>query len=90
MFNVVKTVKSLSAKDCNNFASLSSSQLNIFNPLSQPKSKKTSYLAKKDKECVKYVLIHELCHLIEFNHSKDFKSLMDKFCPDWRQIKKRL
>lgn len=48
------------------------------------------YLAKKDKECVKYVLIHELCHLIEFNHSKNFKTVMDKFCPDWRQIKKRL
>ena len=48
------------------------------------------YLAKKDKICVKYVLIHELCHLIEFNHSKNFKMLMDKFCPNWRQIKKRL
>lgn len=48
------------------------------------------YLAKKDKECVKYVLIHELCHLIEFNHSKNFKTLMDKFCPDWKEIKKRL
>ena len=47
-------------------------------------------LAKKDKECLEYVTIHELCHLIEFNHGKNFKKLMDKFCPDWKKIKKRL
>lgn len=47
-------------------------------------------LAKKPKICTKYVLIHELCHLIEFNHSKKFKMLMDKNCPKWREIKKIL
>lgn len=47
-------------------------------------------LAKKDKECLEYVMIHELCHLIEFNHGKNFKKLMDEFCPDWKKIKKRL
>ena len=47
-------------------------------------------LAKKPKICTKYVLIHELCHLIEFNHSKKFKMLMDKNCPNWREIKKIL
>ena len=47
-------------------------------------------LAKKDTECLEYVMIHELCHLIEFNHGKNFKKLMDKFCPDWKIIKKRL
>ena len=47
-------------------------------------------LAKKDKECLEYVMIHELCHLIEFNHGKNFKKLMDKFCPNWKEIKKRL
>ena len=47
-------------------------------------------LAKKDKECLEYVMIHELCHLIEFNHGKNFKKLMDKFCPNWKKIKKRL
>lgn len=47
-------------------------------------------LAKKPKICVEYVFIHELCHLIEFNHSKNFKMLMDKNCPNWRQIKKIL
>ena len=47
-------------------------------------------LAKKPKICLKYVFIHELCHLIEFNHSKKFKMLMDKNCPDWQEIKKKL
>ena len=32
--------------------------------------------------------IHELCHLIEFNHGDNFKKLMDKNCPKWREIKK--
>ena len=47
-------------------------------------------LAKKDIKCLEYVMIHELCHLIEFNHSKKFKMLMDKYCPNWKEIKKRL
>jgi hypothetical protein len=47
-------------------------------------------LAKKDIECLEYVMIHELCHLIEFNHGKEFKRLMDNFCPNWKKIKKRL
>lgn len=47
-------------------------------------------LAKKDPICLEYVMIHELCHLIEFNHGKKFKNLMDKYCPDWKEIKKRL
>jgi predicted metal-dependent hydrolase len=47
-------------------------------------------LAKKDKECLEYVMIHELCHLIEFNHGKKFKTLMDEFCPNWKKIKEKL
>ena len=42
-------------------------------------------LAKKDPVCLEYVMIHELCHLIEFNHGKKFKKLMDKFCPNWKE-----
>lgn len=47
-------------------------------------------LAKKDPICLEYVMIHELCHLIEFNHGKNFKKLMDNFCPNWKKIKKIL
>ena len=45
-------------------------------------------LAKKDPECLEYVMIHELCHLIEFNHGKNFKKLMDKNCPNWKVTSK--
>lgn len=47
-------------------------------------------LAKKAPKYLEYVMIHELCHLIEFNHGKKFKMLMDKFCPNWKKIKKEL
>lgn len=47
-------------------------------------------LAKKDPICLEYVMIHELCHLIEFNHGKKFKKLMDEYCPNWKEIKKKL
>ena len=47
-------------------------------------------LAKKNPICLEYVMIHELCHLIEFNHGKKFKKLMDKYCPNWKKIKKIL
>ncbi len=44
-------------------------------------------LAKKPPECLEYILIHELAHLIEPTHNNRFLALMDKFIPHWRQIK---
>lgn len=41
-------------------------------------------LAKKSPECLEYVLVHELVHLIERYHNDNFKKLMDKFMPKWR------
>ncbi|WED42533.1 M48 family metallopeptidase [Legionella cardiaca] len=42
-------------------------------------------LMKKPLSCLEYVLVHEMIHLLEANHNKQFYSLMDKFLPDWRQ-----
>lgn len=42
------------------------------------------YLAKAPIECVDYVIVHELCHLIHHNHSKDFYELITKLMPDWK------
>lgn len=50
----------------------------------------SSALAQKPVCCLEYVIIHELCHFIEPNHGAKFKSLMDKFYPQWREIKKIL
>lgn len=47
-------------------------------------------LATKPRICLEYVIIHELTHLIEFNHSKNFKKLMEEFLPNWREIKELL
>ena len=35
-----------------------------------------------------YVIVHELCHLKEFNHSKHFWDLVAKILPDYKKVKK--
>ncbi|MFH1049278.1 MAG: M48 family metallopeptidase, partial [Patescibacteria group bacterium] len=37
-----------------------------------------------------YIIIHELCHLKEFNHSRKFWNLVAKLMPDYLEIKKEL
>lgn len=41
-------------------------------------------LAKKPAECVEYIVVHELLHLLERRHNARFSSLMDRFLPGWR------
>ena len=41
-------------------------------------------LAKKPLECLEYIVVHELLHLIEPTHNSHFISLMDQFMPKWR------
>ena len=33
---------------------------------------------------LKYIIVHELCHLKEFNHTKNFWLLVKRFCPDYK------
>lgn len=47
-------------------------------------------LIKAPVHCIEYVLLHELCHLIEHNHSKRFYALLGQHCPQWRAWKKEL
>lgn len=49
-----------------------------------------SELYKYDLECLDYVVIHELSHLIEGNHSKAFWRIVEKYCPNYKEIKKKL
>jgi predicted metal-dependent hydrolase len=47
-------------------------------------------LMKFRKEVVDYVIIHELCHLKELNHSKKCWKLVEKFCPGYKNLKREL
>ena len=49
-----------------------------------------SYMIQAKKECIEYVVIHEFCHFIHPNHSKNFYSLMESFIPDWKEKKQLL
>jgi len=44
-------------------------------------------LAKKPPECLEYILVHELVHLLERQHNERFKAHMDRFLPQWRHIR---
>ncbi len=47
-------------------------------------------LAKKKDSEIQYVVIHELLHLIERNHNKNFQNLMYTFCPKWELYQEKL
>lgn len=41
-------------------------------------------LAKKPLDCLEYILVHELLHLIEPTHNRRFNQLLQQFMPDWQ------
>lgn len=47
-------------------------------------------LAKKSPECLEFVVVHELVHLLERYHNKRFYALMDQYLPTWRSAKDKL
>ncbi|OYQ75119.1 M48 family metallopeptidase [Wohlfahrtiimonas sp. G9077] len=47
-------------------------------------------LIKAPKECIDYVILHELCHIAEHNHSEQFYRLMHQVMPQWEAVKTRL
>jgi len=47
-------------------------------------------LAKKPLECLEYVVVHEMVHLMERNHNDRFVAYMDYFLPKWRFYKDEL
>jgi predicted metal-dependent hydrolase len=47
-------------------------------------------LIRAPRHCIDYVLLHELCHLKEHNHSKNFYALLSKYDPNWADTKAEL
>jgi predicted metal-dependent hydrolase len=50
-------------------------------------------LAKKPRECLEYIVVHELAHMLEPTHNARFAALMDGFLPGWphrRELLNRL
>lgn len=47
-------------------------------------------LARKPPECLEYIVVHEMVHLLEPTHNTRFIALMDQFMPKWRFYKDEL
>ncbi|MEQ8677097.1 MAG: SprT family zinc-dependent metalloprotease [Aggregatilineales bacterium] len=47
-------------------------------------------LIQVGKPYIDYVIVHELCHLVEHNHGKRFYLLLDRIMPDWKERRKTL
>lgn len=48
------------------------------------------HLIKMPIACLEYVLVHEMVHLLEANHSPRFYALMTRFLPDWKTYQQQL
>jgi len=47
-------------------------------------------LAKKPPECLEYLVVHEMAHLLEPTHNRRFVALMDQFMPNWQLCRAEL
>lgn len=47
-------------------------------------------LAKKPIHCLEYIIIHEMTHLLERNHSTRFVAIMNNLLPNWKDVKEEL
>lgn len=47
-------------------------------------------LAKKPVQCLEFIVVHELLHLLERRHNDRFTALMDQYLPQWRLTREEL
>lgn len=50
----------------------------------------SSNLLFKDVSLYDYIVVHELAHILQFNHSKNFYEIIKKYCPNYKEIIKEL
>jgi len=49
-----------------------------------------SELAKRNPECLEYVIVHEMLHIIEKGHNRVFYRLLNQYIPAWKTIRKNM
>lgn len=47
-------------------------------------------LAKKPSECLEYIVVHEMAHLIARRHDARFTAMMDRYLPNWKHVRQTL
>ncbi len=47
-------------------------------------------LAKVPVECIEYIIVHEMVHLLERHHNDNFKAHLDRYLPEWNKYKDML
>jgi hypothetical protein len=47
-------------------------------------------LAKKPPQCLEYIVVHEMAHLVVRHHNEQFTTLVDKCLPEWRLLRQML
>jgi predicted metal-dependent hydrolase len=47
-------------------------------------------LAKKPRECLEYIVVHEMAHLLERRHDDRFGAIMDRCLPNWKHLRQVL
>jgi predicted metal-dependent hydrolase len=47
-------------------------------------------LAKKSPACLEYVIVHEMLHVIESGHNRNFYRLLSRYVPNWKMIRKKM
>lgn len=57
-----------------------SSKKIILNPL----------LIRASRDCINYIIVHELCHMRYKNHNKHFFKLQESIIPNWKEVKEKL
>ena len=49
-----------------------------------------SELVKRNPECLEYVIVHEMLHIIEKKHNNRFYRLLSQYLPEWKSIRKKM
>ena len=49
-----------------------------------------SQLGMTPRECLEYIVVHEMAHLLEPTHNTNFQRLLDQFLPNWREVRDTL